>query len=245
MSNVCWSCGTFYKKFNTLFEALQEIRSAGLSGRLNVKWPPLDILITDGVAIAFKGDLAAFSIPSKIEITFIKMSSEELFIEMMDPDYIKLESPESLLTLVKEIRVREALVLNGTVIPVVQLFEPSSVSVDTDNWGSMLLDVPDPPSELRELLGSEEDVAYNIVSVNDRWILDVVKCNKTIIGASLTMPEQVGAIYGVDAFQYPLGSSGKWIVTFSKPTYCAPINFVIDENLINKAREVVTGVIKI
>jgi hypothetical protein len=99
--------------------------------------------------------------------------------------------------------------------------------------------------KLKELLADKTSVAYNIVSLTDRWVLDIVMCNKVIIGASLSMPEQVESVNGADAFNYPLESPGKWLITYSAPLSCPPINFKVDRRLIEKAKTVVTGVVKL
>ncbi|UXD22922.1 hypothetical protein IPA_09625 [Ignicoccus pacificus DSM 13166] len=214
-----------------------------MKGKISVKWPTLDILMVDGVPIAYKGDLTAFSIGRDVDISIIEMSDPELIVESNDKDYIKLDSIESLLSLIKEVVVTEGVVLEGILFPVIHLFEPGSVAVDDKKWGSDLLVVDTPVLTLKDLLMADT-MAYNIVSVTDRWVLDIVICNKVVIGASLSMPEQVEPITGADAFNYPIESPGKWIVTHAKPLSCPPINFKIDRRIVEKAKNVVTGVVK-
>ena len=231
------------KKYKNMLQALNYARTKGLKGKISVKWPTLDILMVDGVPIAYKGDLTAFSVKRDVDISIIEMSDPELIVESNDRDYIKLDSIESLLSLVKEVAINEGIVLEGRVFPVIHLFEPGSVAVDVKKWGSALMDVDTPVITLKEFL-SKDIMAYNMVSITDRWVLDVVICNRVIIGATLSMPEQVEPITGADAFNYPLESPGKWIVTHAKPLSCPPINFKIDERVLEKAKTVLTGVVR-
>ena len=245
MVEVCWSSGRLSKKYKDMLAALNDSRSKGLNGRISVKWPTLDILMVDGTPIAYKGDLAAFSIDREIDIATYEMSDPEMVVESHDQDYIKLDSFDSLLSLVKEVRVKEGVVLNGTLIPVIHLFEPSSVAISTKSWGSYLERVEIPVNTLKSVLSRSDSVALNIVSLTDRWVLDIVMCNKIVIGASLSMPEQVSSITGADAFNYPLESPGQWLITYASPLSCPSMNFVVVNELIEKARNVVTGVVKL
>jgi len=245
MVEICWSSGRLSKKYTDMLAALNESRSRGLNGRISVKWPTLDILMVDGTPIAYKGDLGAFSIEKKIDIVTYEMSDPEMVIESNDQDYIKLDSLDSLLSLIREVRVKEGVILNGKLVPVIHLFEPSSIAVSTRSWGSYLNKTEVPVSTLRDVLSHKDSIALNIVSITDRWVLDIVMCNNIVIGASLSMPEQVSSITGADAFNYPLESPGLWLITYAEPLTCPSINFVVSKELFEKARNVVTGVVKL
>lgn len=70
-------------------------------------------------------------------------------------------------------------------------------------------------------------------------------CKGSIIGASLSMPEQLETIVGADAFVYPLQSPGKWLITTAKSLLCPDIEIRPDPALLEKAKEIKEGVVKL
>ena len=244
MSSLCWSVGSFGGEYKDLIKALSEAMNSGKNAKIHVVWPYLEILIVEGVPIAFRGDLSAFS--SEVSKVFItELNEAEVIAELEDKDYRKIGSINELMSLIKVLTAKEGLVLNGRLVPVVQLFDPSSAAVDNEFWESFTKDVDDPKSTLAELLFVDKPLAYNIVSLTDRWVLDILICREKVIGASLSMPEQVETITGADAFVYPLQSPGKWLITTAKSLLCPNIEIIPDPRLVEKAKNVGEGVVKL
>jgi len=244
LAEFCWSLGDPIKSGPDLLSLINYVASKGLNCRISVVWPPLDLLFAEGHIMGYRGDLSSFSLPKKLEINVYELTDEEILVELEDKDYIKLDSIESLISLIKEIVVREALVIKGKVYPVAQLIDPSSVSVDTETWESVSVTVEEPKEFLGTLISGGHK-AINVVSLTERWTLDVLACDDKILGASLYMPESVETIKGSDAFVFPLESPGKWIVTMAKPFLCPKVSLVLDPRLDERLKGVETGVVKL
>ncbi len=244
MSELCWSLGSLHERTNDLLKAINEVQSKGLSARVSVVWPTLDILFVEGTVMGYRGDLSSFSISKELDVSIISLSEPEALIELEDKDYIHISSIESLIALIKEIVAKEAVILKGKAYPVLHLLDPSSVSVDAKSWKSKSYDVDDPSLFLKDMFESEERLALNIVSLTDRWTLDVLYCKGSVMGATLYMPEQVETINGADAFVYPLRSPGKWVVTVAKPFLCPEINVKLAPEVEKKLATTFEGVVK-
>jgi len=245
VTELCWALGSLEERTNDILKAISIVRNKGLSARVSVVWPTLDILFVEGTVIGYRGSLSGFSASQKLDVSVIALSDAEALVEMEDKDYTHIDSLESLISLIKEITTREALVLKGKIFPVIHLFDPSSVNVDTSSWSSSTLDVEDPKELFYDIFTSDESIALNIVSLTDRWTLDVLYCRGTIMGSTLYMPEQVETINGADAFMYPLQSPGKWLLTKAKPFLCPRMNVKLDPELERKLTQVQEGVVKL
>ncbi len=244
MSSLCWSIGSFVAEYKDLIKALSETMNGGKSAKLHVVWPYLEILFVEGVPIAFRGDLGAFS--SNVSKVFVtELNEAEVIAELEDRDYKKIGSVNELMSLIKVVTAKEGIVLDGNLIPVVQLFDPSSAAVDNMYWESFTKDVDEPKAMFKELLIVDKPLAYNIVSLTDRWVLDILICKEKVIGASLSMPEQIETVTGADAFVYPLQSPGKWLITSAKSLLCPDIEIIPDPKLVEKAKNVNEGVMKL
>jgi len=245
VTELCWALGSLEERTNDILKAISVVRNKGLSARVSVVWPTLDLLFVEGTVIGYRGSLSGFSASHKLDVSVIALSDAEALVEMEDKDYTRIDSLESLISLIKEITAREALILKGKVFPVVHLFDPSSVNVDASSWNSSTLDVEDPKEFFYNIFTTSDSVALNIVSLTDRWTLDVLYCSGTVMGSTLYMPEQVETISGADAFVYPLQSPGKWLVTRARPFLCPKMNVRLDPELEKKLAQAQEGVVKL
>ena len=245
MTEFCWSLGKLEEKSKDLLNAINLVISKGLNARVSTSWPPLDLLFAEGSIMGYRGDLSSFSSKEVNEVKVYQLSDEEVIVELEDKDYIKLDSLTSLISLIKEVVAREALVINRNLFPVLRLLDPSSVSVDLNYWESFTIDVPSPSDFLLRTFKGAKAIALNIVSITDRWSLDVIVCNEVIMGSALYMPESVETIYGADAFVYPLQSPGKWAITSAKPLLCPKLVVRLDPKLEEAAANQETGVVKV
>ena len=244
MTEFCWSLGKLEEKSKDLLSAINVVTSKGLNARVSTSWPPLDLLFAEGSIMGYRGDLSSFSSKEVSEVKVYSLIDEEVMVELEDKDYIKLDSLTSLISLINEVVAREALVIRRNVFPVLRLLDPSSVSVDLNYWESFTVDVSSPPDFLLKMFKGSKATALNIVSITDRWSLDVIICDETIMGSVLYMPESVETIYGADAFVYPLQSPGKWIITSAKPLLCPKLLVRLDPKLEEVAASQETGVVK-
>ncbi|NPA85224.1 MAG: hypothetical protein GXO07_04370 [Crenarchaeota archaeon] len=245
MTELCWALGTIDWKGKDLLKAINTVRSKGLSARVSVVWPTLDILFIEGVVMGYKGDLSSFSVSHHVDVNVFSFSDAEALVELEDKDYIHVNSIESLISLIKEITVKEALVIGGRVFPILHLIDPSSINVDVTTWRSFTEDVDEPKLFFYNEFVNNEAVVYNIVSLTDNWTLDILYCRGSVMGATLYMPEQVETVTGADAFLYPLSSPGKWLITKARPFLCPEIKVRLDPELEEKIKKSEEGVVKL
>ncbi len=240
--NVTWSAGKVLESWKDIVEALSEIRRKGLTGKLIFPARSLKILFSEGAPIGYIGNLNEMGEAS--EMHFIELSSEEILIEMGNRMYTRVDSYEKLIAHIRKVKARHALVLKGTPYYVVHLYDPTSVEVK-NTWTAKLSEVIDPVERLREILEGEPNASIHVVSISDKWTLDVLKCGNVILGSALMMPEYVEPLTGANAFHVPLKSGGTWMWVQAPPTSCPEIKVEPLPELIERTKRVDTGVIEV
>ncbi len=239
--NVTWSSGRTLKVWRDVVEALSEVKRKGLTGKLIFPARSLKILFSEGAPLGYIGNLNELG--EATEIQFIELSSEEILVEMGNKMYSRVESYERLIAHIKRVKARQALVLRGTPYYVVHLYDPTSVEIKNE-WTAKMSDILDPADGLKEVLESRANASIHIISITDRWTLDILKCGNVILGSALMMPEYVEPLTGVNAFHVPLRSRGTWVWVHAPPVSCPEIKVEPIPEIVEKVRGVNTGVVE-
>ena len=239
--NVAWSVGRNVKVWRDIVEAISEVKRKGLTGKLILPARSLKILFSEGAPMGYIGNLNEMG--EATEIQFVELSSEEILVEMNNKMYTRVDSFEKLIAHIKRVKARHALVLKGTPYYVVHLFDPTTIEIKNE-WTAVMNDIRDPAEGLRSILESRVDASIHIISISDRWTLDIFKCGNVILGSALMMPEYVEPLTGVNAFHVPLRSGGTWVWVHAPPVSCPEIKVEPVPELVDKVRGMNTGVVE-